>query len=45
MEIVPSKMQAALNLLLHCLHKGQTLYDKMLEGKFLLEDGRQEEAV
>ena len=45
MEIVPSKMQAAINLLLSRLHKGQTLYDKILEGKFLLGDGRQEEGV
>jgi len=28
-------MQVALNLLLRRLHKGQTLYDKMLEGKFV----------
>ena len=38
-------MQAALNFLLGRLHQGQMLSDTMLEGKFVVGDGRQEEGV
>ncbi len=38
-------MQTALNLLLSRPHTGQTLHEKVVEGTFLLEDGRQEAGV